>query len=142
MQRALQSPLTTIKCLSNVYALKKLNHHRRNNNLLSLLPPTVQDEISRIEQIKSILLSNFQKNSNFRNSKSCRIFDEVKSCQTLYSTHQSIITIMQKTNNHQNRPQCHMKYQEMPCNQQFERRYIIPKVTYVEKPNGCNSILQ
>ena len=27
----------------------KLNHHRRNNNLSSLLLPTVQNEISRIE---------------------------------------------------------------------------------------------
>ena len=31
----------------------------------------------------------------------------------------------------QNATQCH----EMPCNHQFERRYINPRVTYVEKPN-------
>ena len=31
----------------------------------------------------------------------------------------------------QNTTKCH----EMPCNHQFERRYITPTVTYVEKPN-------
>ena len=33
------------------------------------------------------------------------------------------------------------KCHEMPCNHQFERRYITPTVTYVENRTECGSIL-
>ena len=45
-----------------------------------------------------------QKNANFRNSTSCRIFDEVKTCQDL---HQPFHTIMQKIAIVRNDPECH-----------------------------------
>ena len=45
-----------------------------------------------------------QKNANFRNSTSCRIFDEVKTCQNL---HQPFHTIMQKIAIDRKDPECH-----------------------------------
>ena len=97
------------------------------------------------------MLSKLQTNTNFHNSRSYWIFDEVnpkakitinfsQSCRRSQSSKPTTNT------------ECHVKAMKSriephsvrsrrkqipskPWNQQFERRYIIPRVTYVEKPN-------
>ena len=71
------------------------------------------------------MLPNLQKNSNFHNSTSCRIFDEVQLAR-IYISHSRRRSQPSKST---------MKTTEKSCNHQFERSYIIPRVTYVEKPN-------
>ena len=105
----------------------------KNNNLLSLLSSAVQNENSRIETTEAKYCYQFyKKNSNFRNSKSCRIFDEAN-----YTRLPQNIAIFCMTNIDRN----HRKWSRIPCkcyemswNHPFERRYINPRVTYVEKP--------
>ena len=97
-------------------------------NIFSIITIQITNQQTTYYTTNAIYITAFY--ANFRNSTSCRIFDEVKTCQNLY---QPLITIMQKIAiviMIQNATKCH----EMPCNHQFERRYINPRVTYVEKP--------
>ena len=66
---------------------------------------------SNISSLFQAMLPKSQKNANFRNSKSCRIFDEVRTYQ---NPNQPVITIMQKIaivandpEHHQNAMKCH-----------------------------------
>ena len=115
----------------------KLNHHRRNNNLLSLLSPTVQDEISRIE-------TNEAKHC-YQIYKRTRIFvtPRVVELSMKSNLSKSIPAIQHNHAEDRNR----RKGSRIPQNAMKSRVIInlsadiIPRVTYVEKPNGCGSIL-
>ena len=97
------------------------------------------NEINEVDYESTIISYQFTTllkppmNANFHNSTSCWIFDEVKNVSESMISHSppscrrsAIATIW-------SRMPC--KCHEMPCNHRFERRYINPRVTYVEKPN-------
>ena len=127
--------LPTIKYLSNVYVSMKLNRHYEIDNHLQFenhkmpnhISFTIMSSLKFLESKQTTPLHisypnenpqpyhyfkechQIQKNANFRNSTSCRIFDEVKTCQNL---RQPFHTIMQKITIIANDPECH----KMPQN--------------------------
>ena len=101
---------TTIKRLPTVYMLMKLNHHRRNNNLLSLLSPTVQDEISRIETNEAKHCYQIYKRT--RIFVTPRVVEPSMKSNFVQNLYQPIITNTQKISNRHKRsrmPQNAMK---------------------------------
>ena len=129
---------STIKCPNRLSTISNVSNMTYESSDYKLSPRLKWKKLLRLNYNRKLQTFNhalIPQNANFHNSTSCRTFDEVKTCPNLY---QLLITIMQKIaiaettmKTSQNATNCH----EMPCNHQFERRYITPTVTYVEKPN-------